>query len=72
MTKARERGADRGEHDGDGLGGGNTAEINCPLLVDPCDKGRYLYDVQKIFGFLDPFPPCPQLVQIYSTEFTLS
>ena len=28
-------------------------------------KGPYLYDVRKIFGFLDPScPPCPHLVII--------
>ena len=34
------------------------------------NKGASIYDVRKIFGILDPLPPCPHLGLIYSTKFT--
>ena len=31
-----------------------------------CATGPHIKDVRKIFGFLDPLPPCPQFGLIYS------
>ena len=31
----------------------------CPACLLPCDEGASIKYVRKIFGFLDPLPPCP-------------
>ena len=35
-----------------------------------CGKGASIYYVRKIFGILDPLPPCSQSGLIYKTKFT--
>ena len=52
------------------VGPGVVVVVGATVVVGLLSTGRYLYDVRKTFEFLEPFPPCPYLVPIYSTEFT--